>query len=264
MPKTSRKTATLIAFEHPANEQIRLHLRLEYLFTTLQNNLNEQTLSGSKDGIIALLKILNVIDRPDLKSKLIQTLNLHITNLSQLLQAPNVDTALLQTVLQELNQHTQYLHNHQGKIGEPLRKNDFLTQIRLNLYKPAGACEHALPAYHLWLHKSAKERQQDLQQWSQPLLSLGTIVTQLLNLSRKSTQGKMIVAKRGFYRQDQDPSHPCKLLCVSVPSELGVFPEFSANKHRIHIRFLKPDIYQGSKPTQVKDDIEFELTCCRL
>ncbi len=265
MVDISHKPSTQITFEHPAgDEQVRLYLRLEYLYTELKKHMKEESVSHSKNAMTALLKILNVIDRPDLKSKLVQTLTSHATNLSQLIEAPNVNKVVLEDILQRLYQHIHYLHNYQGKIGESLRKNEFLTQIRLHLNNPAGANEYTLPTYHLWLSKPGYDRIQDLQLWSHPLLDLGSIIEQLLNLMRKSTEGKKVVAKNGFYQQDQDIALPCKLLRVSLPAHLGMFPQVSANKHSIHIILMEPDFYHGNKPTQVKNDIEFELTCCRL
>lgn len=261
---TTMKPDTLITFEHPVNEQIRLYLRLEHLFNEFQKNLYEDNESTNKLALSALLKIVNVVDRPDLKSKLVQILTLHASNLAQLKQAPEVDNAMLEEILHKLEQHIAYLHEYKGKLGDALRKNEFLSQIRLQLSNPAGLCETTLPPLRLWLSKSAEQRQHDLEQWCKPFNNLLNAIALLLKLIRQSTQTLTVVARQGFYQQQQDSSLPCELLRISVASSLDVFPEFSANKHRIIIRFLQPDLYGGRKPTQTKEDVEFYLRCCRI
>lgn len=258
------KPDTLITFEHPVNEQVRLYLRLEHLFNELQKNLYKDDANAHKQALAGLLKIINVVDRPDLKSKLVQILTLNSTNLSQLKLAPEVNNTMLEEILAKLDQHITYLHNHKGKLGDTLRKNEFLSQIRLHLSNPAGLCENTLPPLRLWLSKPAEQRQHDLEQWCKPFNNLLNAISLLLKLIRQSTQTITAIAHQGFYQQQQDSSLPCELLRISVPASLNVFPEFSANKHRIIIRFLQPDLYGGRKPAQIKEDVEFYLRCCRM
>lgn len=257
-------TDTLITFEHPVNEQVRLYLRLEYLINEFHKNALKEDPNDSKQALIALLKIINVADRPDLKSKLVQQLSSHQKSLSYLSQSPDIDEKALNDILQQLSLHTTYLHEHEGKIGAKLRKNEFLNQIRLHLTNPAGACEKTLPPLNLWMHKPPEERQDNLKLWCQPFTPLLSAIELLLKLLRQSTQTVKATAVAGFYQQDQDATLPCRLIRISVPTALNVFPEFSANKHRIMIRFMTPDLYEGRKPVQTKQNVEFYLRCCRI
>ena len=255
---------TLTTYEHPVNEQVRLYLRLEHLYNDFHQYLASEDERGSKQALAALLKMINVVDRPDLKSKLVQTLTLHAAHLSHLRKSPDVDSAMLQDILEKLDQHINYLHEYKGKLGDKLRKNEFLNQIRLHLSNPAGACESSLPALRLWMSRSVEQRQQDLKLWYKPFNNLLNAINLLLKLIRQSTQTVKMVAHHGFYQQQQDASLPCELVRISVASSQDVYPEFSANKHRIIIRFLHPDLYDGGKPVQAKEDIEFYLRCCRM
>ena len=263
LPQT-KQADDMLTFEHPVNEQIRLYLRLEYLFNKLNRHIDGQAITNSKAAIDALLKIVNVIDRPDLKSKMVQTLTQHATNLRHLEASQKVDHVMLSNILKTLNQHIEYLHQTQGKLGDELRKHEFLNQIRTHLSNPAGACEHALPAYRLWLNKLPETRSQDLKIWSQSFIDLDHIIQMLLNLLRNSSDPKQMVAAKGFYQQPQDAHSPCELLCISMPKHYDLYPEISANKHRIIIRFLQADLYEGNKPQQANENVEFLLTCSRL
>ncbi len=259
---TTAQTNTLITFEHPLNEQVRLYLRLEYLFNEFKKNLMSEDPSANKQALSALLKIINVVDRPDLKTKLVQILTTHTKNLSALTQSPDVNIIKLHDILEELDQHIAYLHELGGKIGENLRRNEFLNQIRMHLANPAGACETTLPPLQLWLNRPAQARQHDLKVWCSPFIKLLDAIYLLLKLIRQGTPTTAVVACRGLYQQNQDSTVPYDLLRLSITSTLNVFPEFSANKHRIMIRFMLLDL-GGRKPLQTQEDIAFHLRCCR-
>lgn len=256
-------TKTLITYEHPVNEQMRLYLRLEHLFKAYHASRGRMTTEDSKMALISLLQLVNVSDRADLKSKLVQLLTLIRNNLHQLEQSPAIDHSLLDNLLTELGQHLHYYDTHRDKLGHTLRKHEFLNQVRLNLSHPAGPCEVSLHALNLWLQRPQIERNTLLDEWFQPLSQLDKTTSLLLSLIRQSTPYEKLTAKQGYYQLTQDNSLPCELIRVSVPTKLNVFPEISANKHRVMIRFLTPDLLGGGKPKQALKPIEFSLACCR-
>lgn len=260
---TAIKSSTTITFEHPVNEQVRLYLRLEYLFQEFSQNMTLNK-NDSKASLLTLLKIVNVVDRPDLKSKLVQLLTLHMVTLGNLKESPNINTIRLQDILTKLKEHINHLHQHSGKFGEELRQNEFLNQVRLHMNNPAGASENMLPAFQLWLSGHAEERFFDLESWFKPFIEPQKTIDLLLSLIRQSAQPQKVLAPAGFYQQNLDPNMPPELIQVTVPLEFGLYPECSANKHRLLIRFLKPDIYQGGRPTQSHNDIPFEIKFCRI
>lgn len=254
---------TMITFEHPVNEQVRLYLRLEHLFQEFDNSMALHK-NDSKTALFTLLKIVNVVDRPDLKSKLVQLLTLHAVTLGNLQEAPNIDKARLHDILNKLKDQINHLHQYSGKFGEELRQNEFLNQVRLHMSNPAGACETMLPAFQLWLSGSPEERLHDLESWYRLFIELKKTIELLLSLIRHSAQSQKVTAPSGFYQQNLDPNTPYELIQVMLPIEFGLFPECSANKHRLLIRFLKPDIYQGGRPIQTSCDIPFEIKFCRI
>ena len=140
-------STTKITFEQPINEPVRLWLRLEHLFSQLDDNLPVETEWGSRVALSAILEIMNVIDRPDLKTKLTKALSQHSAKLAQLEKSPQVNREKLREVLNELDRLTETLFTMPGKIAQILRENDFLNAIRQYSYNPGGACNFCLPAY---------------------------------------------------------------------------------------------------------------------
>ncbi len=255
---------TIITYEHPLNEQIRICLRLEYLFKEVSYHLPKADAKSSLAALTALLKITNVIDRPDLKAKLTQILRQNMTVLGQLKQAPNVDETLLNKVIAELDFHLEKLHQQIERFGENLRSNEFLHHARLQANNPGGFCDYMVPSVKLWLEQSATLRIEDLTQWYQSLKNLDDIIALILRLTRESAEQEKADAKDGFYHCTLNAYLPCSMVRVNLPVEYGLYPEFSSDgKYRLSIRFVAPNYHQG-RPVQPDKNFEFDLTLCRV
>ncbi len=253
-----------IIFEQPLNEQLRICLRLEQLITQLQEYLANQSTRGSQMALISLLRLVDVMDRPDLKSKLMQMLTQYATTLGQLERFPQVNTERLQSLLQQLDRLINQLHHMSGRIGEVLRGNDFLNQLRPQLANPGGIFIHHVPTFALWLKQPYELRARELAQWADALKPLPEIATLVLELARSSTLPQTVHTQNGFYHQTLDSTLPCQLIRVAIPINLGIYTEISAGVHRLSIRFIKPNYLTGERPKQISEPISFSLTCCRF
>ena len=260
----SLESEKIIIFEQPLNEHLRICLRLEQLVLQLQEYLGDQTTRGSQMALITLLRLVEVMDRPDLKSKLMQLLSQYATTLGQLERFPQVDTARLQSILKHLDQLINQLHHMPGRIGEALRSNDFFNQLRPQLANPGGIFFHHVPTFALWLQQPYELRAKELGQWADALQPLPEIATLVLDLARNSTAAQTITTQHGFYHQTLDSALPCQLIRVGLPVNLGVYAEISAGIHRLSIRFVKANYLTGEKSKQISGSISFLLTCCRF
>ena len=92
-----------VTYEHPLNEHIRICLKLEHLFYTLHNHSNKKAVFHSRQALVTLLHILDVINRPDLKSRFTQALIQYKTALSGLQSKPRVDTQQLKKLLNQFD-----------------------------------------------------------------------------------------------------------------------------------------------------------------
>lgn len=254
----------LITYEMPLNDAIRICLRLENLFHQFDQTVNGTSSLCTKNAMDAVLKILEVTDRPDIKSKLSQTLTQYANTYSQMSRSPKVDIARLQAALSRIEKLNHYLHTHPTRIGDPLRQNDFLYQIRSNLANPGGACDHRLPAYMLWQNKSPAEKSKDLNDWMVTFQPLRNIMEAILQLTRESTPMEPAVADNGFFVQTLNPAVLSQLVRVSIDPQLNLFPEFGAGKHRLTIRFLEPHYFGDGKSTQTTRPVSFLLACCKI
>lgn len=262
MPATV--TTETILYEQPLNEPMRICLRLEYLFNQFKMHYAQPDPDSSKLAVSSIVNTVDVINRPDLKSKLSQTLTQHATTLAQLEQFPKVDPERLQNILGQLDKLILSFNTQNRRVGEKLRNNEFLNQIRLRQNTPGGTTTYSTPAYALWLKKPAAERLKDLETWDLEFSELRQIVELTLFLIRNSSEARSVIAQNGFFQQNLDPALPCEIVRVNVPTHYNVFPEFSVGRHRLAIRFLQPSYQDSGRPVQCYEDIEFELSCCRV
>ena len=253
-----------ITYEQPLNEAMRICLRLESLFQQLNEYRHQPSVSSSQIALTALLKALNVIDRPDLRPKLTQTLTQQSIALSQLERSPHVDHKKLSDLLQHVNQLIDQLHHSPGKIGESLRNNPFLNQIRLHLLNPSGPCNFTTPAYSLWLEQSSEMRIVNLQQWASVFDQLNNIVTTLLRITRDSATAQKAITQNGLYQQSLDPNASCQLIRLTLPVSDRIDPEISVGKHRLVIRLWELDTQQDNPNQNISKDVAFDLSICRM
>ena len=249
-----------ITFEQPLNEYIRICLRVENLIQRIEWSMLGESGMDSRNALEAILEIINIIDRPDLKTKIAKALSQHAAALAQLEQKSHVDHDKLLSILNELDQLVDSLYHLPDKIGQQLRTSSFLNHIRQCMGNPGGTCPFTTPAYYLWLQQPAHTRVHDLLSWFSAFEQLKAAVNLLLRLTRESADPEILVAEQGFYQCALDPKLAYHLVRVSIPLDLKIYPEITIGRHRLIVRFLELNV--SDRSTQRVGDIEFELICC--
>jgi cell division protein ZapD len=148
-------------------------------------------------------------------------------------------------------------------LGACLKESEFLNSIKNRLAVPGGTCQFDLPSYHAWLMHPYPRRARDLQGWLAELKPLKETIALLMALTRESALPTREVAQQGVYQRNFDTTVLSPMVRVMVPAPAGVFPEISAGKHRMTIRFLERHD-ANARPQQTKRDIGFKLVCCQL
>lgn len=253
-------TMEMITFEQPVQEHVRACLRLEHLFLQAENTWRGNSIWESRSCIAAIIEILNILDRPDIKPKLNKELTRILTNFSRLSITPHVDKKKLSGTLTELELGIDALQTMSGKIGQPLRENDFLSTVRQHLMNPGGACNFEVPVYHFWLNLPAEKRQTQLKAWLDELVSIYAVVKLLLKIFRESSTPQKQIAVGGFFQASLDPQVPSQIIQIMVNKSAYSFPVVSLGRHGICVTFF--DFTVTSRPTQTENDIEFLLNIC--
>jgi cell division protein ZapD len=252
----------LSSYDYPFNERIRTLLRLEDLFVKTHYYLRGDHEFNHHTTLIGIFQILDVIDRAELKTDLLQELDRQKIVMESLRGNPSIAEAILNEVIEEIEKTARLLRLNSGRIGQSLRDNEWLMAIKQRAGIAGGVCEFDVPSYHYWLALAPAQRKKDLESWLAPLSPLYDALRIILHILRGSGLPTSLIAQQGTYQQMLGGAKPAQMLRISLNDAHGTFPEVSANKYAINIRFnaLEP----GQKPHQCDKDIPFELTLCNL
>lgn len=253
----------LVVYEQPLNERMRSFLRLEHLFERARHQLTGEDIWSSRITVEALIDIMALVGRADLKAELIKELERHASTLEALARNPRVDPGRLNEILSTTRRLLQTLRSSDNAPGQELRNNELLSAVRQRNSIPAGTCDFDLPAYHFWLRGPPERRTSDLSRWLSTFDHLREAISLCLTLVRESATATRETAQGGFFQRTLDSSSPCQMVRVAIPADSAWYPEISAGRHRFTVRFMYQENFE-TRPAQTEEDVEFDLLCCVL
>lgn len=245
-------------YEYPFNERIRTLLRLEHLFERFAFFLAQQHPHEHHVALTTLFEIADVSGRADLKVDMIKELERQRNNLASLKNNPQIDAEALQTALADLERAQRSITEIQGKAGQHLADNEWLSNLRSRIVIPGGTCEFDLPAYHAWLRGDAAVRHRNIETWAKPFFPLREGSELLLRLLRSTSRPTQEVAVGGNYQQTLS-GKTYQLMQVML-DDASLVPEISANKYMLWIRIAQCN--GTGKPKYVESAVPFRLTLC--
>ena len=249
----------MISYEFPLNERVRTMLRLEDLFSRLDQLIAGNNHCDHHMALAVLFEIIEVTTRGELKSDLLQELERQKRILAALRNNPEISEDALETMLGEIDTVSSQLLALSGKIGQHIRDNEWLMLIKQRACIPGGMCEFDLPSYHYWQHQDAGVRRKHLESWLTPLRPIHDSLKILLKLLRENCKTYQFTAHQGSFQQMQG-GRVAQMLCVTLDKNLPCIPEISANKYALNIRFVTADY--TAKSTLYDQDVEFKLVFC--
>jgi cell division protein ZapD len=252
-----------LSFEHPLNERMRTFLRTEYLFNLAKyryNHLDNEW--DSRDCVTSIIELYNLIERTEFRSELLKELERNINNLERLSSTPSIDRRTLDKVMKDIEACIEDVRTHTSRGLFP-KGSDLLNTIRQRLSISGGTCSFDLPGFHYWLNLPPKSRQHFLNQWIEVLEPLEKALMLVLNLTRQSSIATKEIAEGGVFQKSLNAQSTPQLLRLVVRNEYNVYPEISANKHRVNIRFIQAN-FENEKNPVATQDIPFDFACCMM
>jgi cell division protein ZapD len=211
-------------------------------------------------ALAALFDLLDATERTDMKGTVLQDLERQRGVLQSLRDHPGVEPKTLADMLVEIEGVITNL-NAAGKTGQELRANEWLSSLRGRLAVPGGGTQVDMPSFHAWQYRTEVQRCTDLQRWMSSLMPLQAGISMVMRLLRETGNPTDAVAPQGAYQQ-MLAGKTYQLLRVWVDESAGVFPEISANKYMVWIRYSSQDGEQ--RPQAVNHDVAFKMTLCAL
>lgn len=250
----------MILFEYPFNERVRALMRLESLLDRMMFFAKPGDARHHQVALAALFDLLDATERTDMKGTVLQDLERQRGVLQSLRDHPGVEPKTLAEMLVEIERVITTL-NAAGKTGQELRANEWLSSLRGRLAVPGGGTQVDMPSFHAWQYRTEAQRCNDLQRWMSSLMPLQAGISMVMRLLRETGQPTDAVAPQGAYQQ-MLAGKTYQLLRVWVDESAGVFPEISANKYMVWIRYSSQVGEQ--RPQAVNHDVAFKMTLCAL
>ncbi len=251
-----------VVFEQPLNERMRTLMRLEFLFDKLMHFIGGEAEWDSRVSMDALLEILNLLNRSDIKSELIKEVERQIAALERIPDKPGIDGSLRTHLVRQLQDSLGRLRNINGMAGNDLKRNEFMRAISQRASTPGGTSPVDLPNVHFWLQQEASVRGEFLQGLLTTVAPVKSALDMVLNLIRESSPASDEIAVRGSYSRNLEPEVTYQLVRILVNARERCIAEISTGKYRTSIRFLEPSTEE--RPKLVERDIPFHIICCRL
>ncbi len=250
------------SYEFPFNERIRTFLRLEDLFSKILLNVEGGEQHHHHTALISLLQMLDIVDRADLKMDLVGELDRQRLTMQNLRGNPIISEKELDKILREVGACSTALRADGAKFGQHLRENEWLMGIKQRSAILGGVCQFDLPSYHHWLGLDSTRRKSDFDGWLSRFMPMHEAVKTILRILRGSDTPRKLTAKNGFYQQMLGGAKPAQMLIINVPDSCPCFPEVSANKYAINVRFVALDFVKKPKPCD--HDLDFSMSLCNL
>lgn len=250
-----------IVYEQPLNERIRGFLRLEYLFEIIKQRREGITQLDTRDTINAMIDVIELLSRSDIKSDLIKELERHVNTLSILVDNPSVDQNQLNSILKDIHLYLGRLHDPEFQPGKLFSRHELITSVKQRSVITGGSCNFDLPSYHFWLHKSVESKNNLIEQLYDDFSVINKSIQLCLHILRNSASADTALAKSGFFQKNIDSNLDCQLIRIELDHNSLVYPEISAGKHRFSIRFMAQDNPE-LRSAQTNTDVDFILHCC--
>ena len=252
-----------IVYEQPLNERIRVFLRLEKLFQQYAWHAKYGTQWNNPVAIDAITEIVALTTRSDVKLEVHKELQRQHSKLDSLAKRPQIDHDQLDSILSNLNARVTELQEIGGQIGKELQSIELLNSIKQKNSLHGFICGFDLPAFKHWLNRDPTLQQQHLEQWFEPFKCLDRAVQLVLDVIRQSVEQIDETATNGFYQRSLDTHATIQLLRITLTNNIDCYPEISAGKHRISVRFMTNDD-PAMRPEQCKKDVAFKLQMCLI
>jgi len=249
-------------YELPLNERIRTLMRLEGLFLEFDQHASGDNIWHSRAAIKTLLALQNALNRPDIKTELIQELDRLHGVLNKHNPMPQINSANLALARDKLANMSKKLRSHTGQFGQDLKQNALIIAIKQRQTIPGGPSTFDIPCYGFWLNKCVEQRQTALLSWIKEFELLREATTLILHIVRASATPTKNLAKNGTFQLTLEAGPTYQLIRVILDIDSDNCAEISGGRQRFGIRFIKPHGDRRAEPA--KESVSFLLSCCAI
>lgn len=245
---------TLHRFQLGTNFLSRTALRLESMLDIIEQACQESNPIVHRYALNTLIEILDLIDKPELKSRFLKEL-IRIEHVLDRTNAP-----MYQALSKQIHEQIQDLNHFSGTLAGHLIQDVLLQQIR-HIHQPNNKeCEFHSPALIAWLSQPTDKRQEALSHWLEALSVLRQSICIYLSILRASVIETEIETDNGFFRYALAEKPSCQLVILKIPPSFQMIPQLHLGHHGLTIRLYD---LKSSRKMQ-SHAIKMNLAVCHL
>lgn len=249
-----------VVYEQPLNEKVRNFLRLEFLFQLAEHTMRGNTAWDRRQTLSSFIDILNLLARGDMRGEMTKELGHYGTQLASLRNREDLDQQKLAATKQRVDSAVMRLNAYSGQPGHQLRDHELIHSIRQRSSITGGTCAFDIPQLHLWLQQPLETQLSNLKTWFSTFDVLREGLSLYLEILRDSAVANCEQSQSGVFHLTFNLQRAPKLVQVFLPEDANIYPEISGGRHRLSIRFMRQADW-GNRPSQVLEDVNFELAC---
>lgn len=223
--------------EFGMTESARLCMRLESILMAMRYHLRQRGTSSRQLALQALMELLEVLQRPDVRVRLLSVLQEMDRDTRRLASRYSGHPERLQRWLLSLEEDMAYLKNEKLRFGHLLQEDALLTALRAQVLSQGLASYRAHPLCQLWLESDEGLFQGIFQRWFEPFVRLESVVMRILQCMRSQYVSTRHETVQGLARWDLPSGHEQFILGIIFPS--GVIPSVSFGKQSISLTFQR-------------------------
>lgn len=251
----------MATYELAVSESSRLCAKLENIFVQMRHHLNQRGFASRHLALESVLNLMQVLDRPDIRARLVQALQVVQDYLGGLLGQQQVDSVRLRQIIVAFDEDLSYMHAT-NRLGNNLFNDALLMLLRSHINAHGQAAYQLSPICQLWQLQDAGLNFSCFQRWIEPLLPLERAVLRLMKFMREHYKSTVCEASNGFSKWDIPKDEPIFMVGISVPN--GIVPAISSGQKLISVTFHTALWGDKQILEQYTGSVRFEWMVCSL
>lgn len=223
-----------IIYQQSPQFLVKACLYLENMFAFIQESANQTHPMMHYDALKNIVKVLAIIEKPELKSRFCKEFIRLEHSLNKTLKQDKPE------LWEKFLQKTSDLQHQGNRFHCDSRHDPFLQSLQLKQSNQEYNLELTPTHIYHWLHQDSKSRQLMIKKWLISFHELQSSVQIYISILRRHAKFISVNIKDNFIYQAFSQIPPTQLLMIKIPFELKVVPKIQVANHCVNIHFNDP------------------------
>lgn len=220
-----------IIYQHSSQFLPKISIKLENMLASIFEGKNVTHPIIHHYALKNIVKLLKIIEKPELKSRLTK-------------EFLRLDYVLPQSFKEEYSQlyqkfeiKSKELQIQNSRFGSQLHLDPFLLSLRMRSQDQWNECELQPPFLYHWLHQRPQYRQEMLSNWLSELKELKSIVSVYSALLHQLAVYETVQIQQSFFQKTMSAIPSCQLVIIKLDVDLPLIPKIQMSTNALTIHF---------------------------